>query len=128
MSESLAFKVLDFIDISMRRIILILAVFFILVLTTGLGDNGYGERVGTVAKLSEKGWIWHTWEGEAIMGGLGNFGSYVFEFTVCDKDPQKIEEIQALMGKQVKIHYYSPFVYYRWTQKSKYCLEEIKAI
>lgn len=72
-----------------------------------------GSRVGVVTKLSEKGLIWKSWEGEMNMGGMrtwtdheGNFRSMpnTFEFNV---DPSVVELVKAaqLSGMPVELVY-----------------------
>ena len=63
-----------------------------------------GDRAGWIQKLSDKGWICKTWEGE--MAQVSTPGSSVVEkflFTVRDESVAK--ELSALMGKRVTLHY-----------------------
>ena len=63
-----------------------------------------GDRAGWIQKLSDKGWICKTWEGE--MAQVSTPGSSVVEkflFTVRDEAVAK--ELSALMGKRVTLHY-----------------------
>src|SRR5579872_2294130 len=43
-----------------------------------------GERVGYVQKLSKKGWVCKTWEGELAMVSLPGTAPQIFNFTVPD--------------------------------------------
>ena len=93
------------------------------------GDNSTGIREGTLIKLSFKGWIWQTWEVELAMQGFTGIGDqvspYVFDFTICDKDPAKIKFIQDHLGKKVQLAYDSPLLTWKWIQKTGYCLDSI---
>lgn len=65
-----------------------------------------GERVGVVTKLSRKGVVVKTWEGEAIIGssdvpGVGT----VWQFTVDDAGPLKDVEEAIASGKKVHLRY-----------------------
>src|SRR5215510_10747861 len=43
-----------------------------------------GERAGYVQKISERGWICKTWEGEIAMANLPGTMPQIFEFSVRD--------------------------------------------
>jgi hypothetical protein len=62
-----------------------------------------GERAGYVQKLSRKGWICKTWEGELAMASLPGAMPEVFAFTV--HDDAVAARLNADMGKRVTLHY-----------------------
>ena len=62
-----------------------------------------GERAGYVQKLSRKGWICKTWEGELAMANLPGAMPEVFVFTVHDNEVAA--RINAAMGQRVTLHY-----------------------
>jgi hypothetical protein len=62
-----------------------------------------GERAGWVQKLSRKGWICKTWEGEMAMVSMPGASTEKFAFTVMDDDV--VEQINKLMGRRVTLHY-----------------------
>ena len=62
-----------------------------------------GERAGWVQKLSRKGWICKTWEGEMAMVSLPGSTAEKFPFTVWDDSA--VEQINQLMGRRVSLHY-----------------------
>jgi hypothetical protein len=62
-----------------------------------------GERAGWVQKLSRKGWLCKTWEGEMAMVSMPGSTSEKFPFTVWDK--ATVQEINKLMGRRVNLHY-----------------------
>ena len=62
-----------------------------------------GDRVGYAQKLSEKGWICPTWEGELAMSNVPGQIPEKFEFTV--RDDAVARQIQALDGRRVAISY-----------------------
>lgn len=78
-------------------------------------NNGKGEKVGQVVKLSKTGLIYKTWEGQLIRGGMssgsGGFGVTPYDFTVEDDDMAK--KVQECMENQteVKIKYRIEGVY-----------------
>ncbi|MDZ7631858.1 MAG: hypothetical protein U5K74_11070 [Gemmatimonadaceae bacterium] len=62
-----------------------------------------GERAGFVQKLSNKGWICKTWEGELALANGPNVMPEIFKFTV--RDDKVAESINNSLGKQVKLTY-----------------------
>lgn len=62
-----------------------------------------GERAGYVQKLSSKGWICKTWEGEIAMVTMPGAIPEKFEFTV--REESVAQQINALAGKRVVLHY-----------------------
>ena len=62
-----------------------------------------GERVGWVQKLSKKGWICKTWEGELTMISMPGAVPEKFQFTV--RDDAVADQINRAMGKRVALHY-----------------------
>jgi hypothetical protein len=85
-----------------------------LVVAVGLAVAGYfwvvfawsystGERVGWVQKLSKKGWICKTWEGELTMISMPGAVPEKFQFTV--RDAAVADRINRAMGKRVALHY-----------------------
>jgi hypothetical protein len=62
-----------------------------------------GERAGWVQKLSKKGWLCKTWEGEMAMVSLPGSVPEKFFFTVWDDaTAQKINDV---MGRRLSLHY-----------------------
>ncbi len=62
-----------------------------------------GERAGWVQKLSKKGWLCKTWEGELALVSMPGAAPEKFEFTV--HDDAVAERITAAMGQRVALHY-----------------------
>jgi len=62
-----------------------------------------GERAGWVQKLSNKGWLCKTWEGELALVSLPGSSVEKFNFTV--RDDKVAQEIMKVMGKRVSLHY-----------------------
>jgi len=62
-----------------------------------------GERAGWVQKLSRKGWLCKTWEGELSLVSMPGAAPEKFLFTVWDDEVAK--QINAVMGKRVALHY-----------------------
>ena len=62
-----------------------------------------GERAGYIQKLSRKGWLCKTWEGEIAMVTMPGAIPEKFEFTV--RDDAMAEKINQLAGKRVVLNY-----------------------
>ena len=62
-----------------------------------------GYRTGYIQKLSEKGWICKTWEGELAMVNVPGAMHERFEFTV--RNDSVAAAINELQGRRVKLHY-----------------------
>lgn len=62
-----------------------------------------GTRTGFVQKLSKKGWICKTWEGEMAMTAQPGVAPVIFDFSV--RSDSIAGEITRLEGKQVTLWY-----------------------
>ncbi|MFL5594217.1 MAG: hypothetical protein ACJ785_06350 [Gemmatimonadaceae bacterium] len=62
-----------------------------------------GERAGYVQKISKKGWLCKTWEGELAMANLPGTMPQIFAFTVRSDSVAHI--IEQNIGKQMSLTY-----------------------
>ena len=62
-----------------------------------------GDRVGYLQKLSKKGWICSTWEGELAMATMPGVVPEVFSFSI--RDEKVAAQVNALQGKRVALEY-----------------------
>jgi hypothetical protein len=62
-----------------------------------------GERVGFVQKLSKRGWICKTDEGDLAMVNVAGQQAQMFSFTV--RDDQVAKQIEDLSGHRVVLEY-----------------------
>lgn len=92
---------------SIKSIVGIVVVFILAlggyILVVSFWSYSSGERAGWVQKLSSKGWICKTWEGEMAMVSMPGASTEKFAFTVMDDDV--VEQINKLMGRRVTLHY-----------------------
>jgi hypothetical protein len=80
---------------------LLVAAYFAVVLNWSYSS---GERAGWIQKLSDKGWVCKTWEGELALVSLpGSATVEKFAFTV--RDDATATELAKVMGKRVTLHY-----------------------
>ena len=62
-----------------------------------------GERAGYVQKISKKGWIFKTWEGELAMANLPGAMPEVFHFS--SREDAVAKQLQECLGRRVRIKY-----------------------
>ena len=62
-----------------------------------------GDRAGWVQKLSRKGWLCKTWEGELALVSLPGTTPEKFFFTI--HDDAVAARVSQVMGKRVTLHY-----------------------
>src|SRR5258706_7089147 len=62
-----------------------------------------GERAGFVQKISKKGWLCKTWEGELAMVNLPGAMPEIFRFTV--HDDAVAHDMERLVGQRVSLTY-----------------------
>jgi hypothetical protein len=76
-----------------------------------------GVRSGELIKISNKGYISKTWEGE-ISQGIS--GAQVFQFSVLDNDKAVIDSLKQLQGKFVKVEYIERYRTFFWWGDTRY--------
>lgn len=81
-----------------------------------------GVRSGELIKISRKGVIAKTWEGE-ISQGIS--GAQIFSFSVLDKDGQAIEKLKEYQGQYVKLTYIERYTTFFWLGDTKYFITEV---
>ena len=62
-----------------------------------------GERAGYLQKLSKKGWLCKTWEGEILLSSMPGAIPERFAFTV--RDDAVVRQLQDAMGQRVQLSY-----------------------
>lgn len=62
-----------------------------------------GERAGFMQKLSHKGWLCKTWEGELSLVALPGVAPEKFNFSV--RDDTIAQQINAVVGQRISLTY-----------------------
>jgi hypothetical protein len=62
-----------------------------------------GQRAGYVQKISKKGWLCKTWEGELAMSAVPGTAPQIFTFSV--RDDAVAEKIENAAGQRVALSY-----------------------
>ncbi|MEQ8714025.1 MAG: hypothetical protein RIC80_13470 [Cyclobacteriaceae bacterium] len=111
-------------------VLLILAVF----LFFNFANFSSGFRAGVPIKVSKKGILFKTWEGELNVGGLANSAEgaipATWAFSIAADDEQVREKLEeaATYGKRVKLKYNEKFVKFFWKGDTKYFVYEVEVL
>ncbi len=116
--------------------------FFLILLTLAiLGGAGYlwvcnwtyskGTRAGTLIKISQKGVVFKTYEGQLNLGGFRQDGGdgvsgNIWEFSVW-KDAV-YEQLQNYEGKQIKLYYREKYKAMPWQGDTNYFIYQVEEV
>lgn len=112
-------------------IVLLIAVHFCGCWPSGCAENySNGSRVGYVRKLSEKGLIWKSWEGEMMLtapAGVMMANVDTFSFSLDPKDTALVRKINEAMisGERTELTYHQYFIS-PWWYSTSYLIADIK--
>jgi hypothetical protein len=81
-----------------------------------------GFRSGELIKISNKGMVFKTWEGELSQGIAG---AQIFKFSILDSDEKIIQEMKDMQGEYVKVTYVERYKTFPWWGDTKYFITEI---
>src|SRR6478752_2444074 len=88
--------------IALLVLILVPAVIIALWIWVALGYTyASGERAGYIQKISKKGWVCKTWEGELAMANLPGTMPEVFKFSI--RDDSVAAHLTQTLGQRVSI-------------------------
>lgn len=93
-----------------------------------------GYRAGVPIKVSHKGVLFKTWEGQLNVGGLTSSSQgaipTTWEFSIAGDNVQAREKIERAIteGKRVKLRYEEKFVRFFWKGETKYFIEEVEIL
>jgi hypothetical protein len=112
---------------------ILLLVFLLLVGAAYYISTGYfsdGERAGTISKLSQRGYIFKTYEGELNEGGFsgetGSLSPRIWVFSA--KEDSVIADLQKALatGERVTLKYQEKFLQFAWNGDTKYFITDVK--
>ena len=96
------------------------------------GTYSEGVRSGVVVKISRKGFLFKTYEGQLNLMTFGavrsqNFISESFEFSVTSGQTELIKQLEqaSLSGERVSLHYKERFGVFPWRGDTKYFVTEL---
>jgi len=90
-----------------------------------------GTRSGILTKVSRKGFIIKTYEGEMNVGGFSQgdgtiMPASIFKFSVPDK--KVYQELEGLQGHKVVLHYRQVFKNFFWQGETDYFIEKVTTV
>ena len=107
----------------------------IIFIVLGLGIMAYlyfgtyseGTRAGIIMKISKKGTLFKTWEGQMNLETFGamkstNNVSETFSFSIENGNPELIEDLNAaaLSGERVNLKYFERYISVFWGGETRY--------
>ncbi|MBI3219716.1 MAG: 6-phosphogluconate dehydrogenase [Bacteroidetes bacterium] len=119
-----------------KRIVIILLVAVVALFSFSYwGTYSDGIRSGMVVKISKKGWVFKTYEGQLNLQTFGankspNLVSESFEFSV-ESDQQaviKALEEASLSGERVSLKYEERLAKFFWRGDTKYFVTEVERL
>ncbi|WP_421750589.1 6-phosphogluconate dehydrogenase [Croceimicrobium sp.] len=97
------------------------------------GTYSEGVRAGTVIKLSRKGVLFKTWEGQLNIRSFGavnsnNNLSETFEFSIESDQEHIIKTLEevSLSGERVNLHYIERYRVLPWRGSTRYFITKIE--
>jgi len=111
--------------------IVVVAIAFLCIIYWGVYDEGV--RAGTVLRISKKGMIFKTYEGQLNVQTFGSFKGQnpiteAFDFSVAADDEGLISRLQevALSGERVNLHYVARYAVFPWRGDTKYFITKVE--
>jgi hypothetical protein len=112
-------------------IILVLLIGMLAFSYFGIYDEGV--RAGTILRISKKGVIFKTYEGQLNLDSFGALKgttpfAETFNFSVEKNKPEIIKELEAvaLSGERVNLHYIKRYVLFPWRGDTKYFITGVE--
>jgi hypothetical protein len=94
------------------------------------GTYSEGVRAGTIIKVSKRGTIFKTWEGQLNVNAFGAVKgkgtlNESFEFSIPN-DSTLINKVEELTGQPVKLYYKEKYFLFPWLGETKYLVSDVK--
>jgi len=93
-----------------------------------------GDRAGTLVKISKKGYIFKTYEGQLSIGSLSNdgggIGTDIWEFTVPRGNEKVLQDLNNAIekGHRVKLTYNEKLMQFSILGDTKYFIKEVEIV
>jgi len=112
----------------MKRILIIIIAACVFVVSVYFAFIYYvpfseGYRSGELIRMSHKGVLMKTWEGELSQGVSG---SQIFRFSVLDSDQKVIDGLNELQGQYVKLTYEERYKTFSWWGESRFYVTAVE--
>ena len=118
----------------LKRIIIV-----VVLLTIGIfaflywGSYENGEMAGRVLRISEKGFMFKTYEGKLSLESFGALKGVspvaeTFDFSVESGEKEVLEQLNqvALSGERVSLHFTRRFLRFPWRGDTKYFITQVE--
>ncbi|UTW66675.1 6-phosphogluconate dehydrogenase [bacterium SCSIO 12643] len=115
----------------MKKVLAIVVVVLIGIMAFGyFGVYSEGVRAGTIIKVSRRGTIFKTYEGQLNLNVFGAVKgksplNESFEFSIPD-DPELLKKIDAVTGRNVKLYYKEKYFLFPWLGETKYMATDVE--
>jgi hypothetical protein len=119
-------------QIAIKLMLALLIALVAFVLFAYYGSYSTGIRAGKVIKVSKRGIIFKTLEGQLDLESFGaikssvNQFSQTFEFSVINDAVAKELEQVALTGERVNLHYVERYVALPWRGETRYFITKVE--
>ncbi len=119
-----------------KRIVIFLVslsvLFVIFILISGITYSS-GARTGVVIKISDKGYLFKTYEGELNLGGISEgdgtiMPTRVWLFSVQRNDTAVYNTIIRTQGKHVRLYYKEVLKRFFWQGETSYYVNKIEVV
>ena len=97
------------------------------------GTYENGVMAGKVLRISEKGFVFKTYEGKLSLESFGALKGVspvaeTFDFSVDSSEKEVIEQLNevALSGERVNLHFKKRFMAFPWRGETKYFITQVE--
>lgn len=90
-----------------------------------------GTRSGILTKVSKKGFVFKTFEGELNIGGIDQGDGTIMPHTVFKfsiEDDKTYKKLDSLQGRKVIVHYNQVIKNFFWQGETDYFVDDAKAM
>ena len=117
-----------------KTIAVIAGLLLMVILFVSYTNYSTGTRAGVVVKISKKGFVFKTFEGQLNVGGLakGNEGVVpaAWDFSVKRNKEEVIDALEdaQLSGERVKLYYKEKLYKFPWIGDTKYYVYRVETV
>ena len=92
-----------------------------------------GTRTGIVIKVSQKGYVFKTYEGELNLGGFSQgegtiMVKNIWNFSIQRNDTAIYNSITRSEGKQMRLHYKEVIHHFFWQSETPYFIDKAEPV
>ena len=112
--------------------LILIAVFTAYIFICGMSYSK-GTRTGIVIKLSQKGYVFKTYEGELNLGGVSEgdgtiMPNRIWKFSIDDSNVKIYDAITQAEGKHVRLYYKEVLKNFFWQSETPYLIEKVELV